>query len=57
MTVVALAALNTADNRPLHSLSGANQQYNAVQQLWQFQHNILFTQPYFLMQITNQRNR
>ncbi|MNT97536.1 hypothetical protein D3C72_2398830 [compost metagenome] len=57
MTIVALAALNTADNRPLHGLSGTNQQYDAVQQLRQLQHNILFTQLYFLMQITDQRNR
>ncbi|MNN59047.1 hypothetical protein D3C81_1741350 [compost metagenome] len=57
MTVVALAALNTADNRPLHGLSGANQQYDAVQQLRQLQHYILFTQPYFLMQIADLGNR
>ncbi|MNN59956.1 hypothetical protein D3C81_1751090 [compost metagenome] len=52
--IISLAAVHTADNRPLHCFSCPHEEHNAVQQLRQFKADILLPQPYLLMEIANQ---
>ncbi|MNI48797.1 hypothetical protein D3C73_1033800 [compost metagenome] len=57
MAVIAIPALHTTDNGPLHCLPCSNQQNNTVQQLRQLQLNVLLPQPHLLMQICGHGNR